>query len=146
MDDDNSSSADSDTLMEEGDGGMLVINMFDDGEGEEIDEFMMSAMTVTKPSGVSPEHLSKDWQISVDDSTQTLDVTSQASLHQDNPTLLRNYGTNDHMIQYKRIKEYFFMDTFFATSKKGMGQSSRGHTCCQLFVTDKGFVYVIPMK
>lgn len=36
------------------------------------------------------------------------------------------------------------MDTFFA-SKKG-GKSSRGHTCCQLFVTDKGFVYVVPMK
>ena len=36
------------------------------------------------------------------------------------------------------------MDTFFAT-KKG-GQSSRGHTCCQLFVTDKGFIYVVPMK
>jgi len=36
------------------------------------------------------------------------------------------------------------MDTFFAT-KKG-GKSSRGHTCCQLFVTDKGFVYVVPMR
>ena len=36
------------------------------------------------------------------------------------------------------------MDTFFATSKAG--KSSRGHTCCQLFVTDKGYVYVVPMK
>jgi hypothetical protein len=36
------------------------------------------------------------------------------------------------------------MDTFFATKKAG--KSSRGHNCCQLFVTDKGFVYVIPMK
>ena len=35
------------------------------------------------------------------------------------------------------------MDTFFAT-KKG-GRFSRGHTCCQLFVTDKGFLYVVPM-
>ena len=35
------------------------------------------------------------------------------------------------------------MDTFF-TTKKG-GRSSRGHTCCQLFVTDKGFLYVVPM-
>ena len=25
-------------------------------------------------------------------------------------------------------------------------QSSRGHTCCQLFATDKGFIYVVPMK
>ena len=56
-------------------------------------------------------------------------------------------GTTPPMIGcsgYKRIKDYFFMDTFFPT-KKG-GQSSRGHTCCQLFVTDKGFIYVVPMK
>jgi len=36
------------------------------------------------------------------------------------------------------------MDTFFATKKAG--ESTRGHTCCQLFVTDKGFVHVVPMK
>ena len=87
MDDNDSSSADSDTSMEEGDGDMSVIDMFDDWEGEEIDEFMTSAMTAMKPSGMSPEHLSKVWRISVDDAKQTLDVTSQASLHQDNPML-----------------------------------------------------------
>jgi hypothetical protein len=47
-------------------------------------------------------------------------------------------------LRCKRIDEHFFMDTFFATSKAG--KSSRGHTCCQLFVTDKGFIYVAPMK
>ena len=36
------------------------------------------------------------------------------------------------------------MDTLFATSKAN--KSSRGHTCAQLFVTDKGFVYVVPMQ
>ena len=36
------------------------------------------------------------------------------------------------------------MDTFFAMKKSG--KSSRGHTCCQLFVTDKGFIYVVPMR
>ena len=36
------------------------------------------------------------------------------------------------------------MDTFFATKKDGT--SSRGNTCCQLFVMDKGFIYVVPMK
>ncbi|CAJ1959761.1 unnamed protein product [Cylindrotheca closterium] len=36
------------------------------------------------------------------------------------------------------------MEAFFAT-KKG-GKSARGNTCCQLFVTDKGFVYVVPMR
>ena len=36
------------------------------------------------------------------------------------------------------------MDTCFAM-KKG-GRSSRGHTCCQLIVTDKGFVYIVSMR
>jgi hypothetical protein len=60
------------------------------------------------------------------------------------PRLSRNYRTNDRMLRYKRINEYLFMDTFFATKKAA--KSSRGHKCCQLFVTDKGFVYVVPMK
>eukprot|EP00957_Ditylum_brightwellii_P109159 8327111-Ditylum_brightwellii.AAC.1 len=36
------------------------------------------------------------------------------------------------------------MDTFFATKKAG--KSSQGNSCCQLFVTDKGFVHAIPMN
>jgi hypothetical protein len=48
------------------------------------------------------------------------------------------------MLRYKRIREYFFIGTFFATKKAG--KLSRNNTCCQLFVTDKGFVYVVPMK
>jgi hypothetical protein len=36
------------------------------------------------------------------------------------------------------------MDTFFATKKAS--KSTRNHTCCQLFVTDNGFVYVVPLK
>ena len=36
------------------------------------------------------------------------------------------------------------MDTSFATKKGGC--STHGHTCCQLFVTDKGFLYAMPMQ
>ena len=71
-------------------------------------------------------------------------MTTQTSVRTQDPKLSRNYGTNDRMLHYKRIQDYFFMDTFFAT-KKGE-RSSRGHTCCQLFVTDKGFLYVVPMR
>ena len=46
------------------------------------------------------------------------------------------------MLRYKRVNEYFFMDTFFVKGKP----STRGYTCCQLFATDKGFLYVVPMK
>jgi hypothetical protein len=68
-------------------------------------------------------------------------LTTPHIFHGDRHTeLSRNYGTNDRMLRYKRIKDYCYTDTFFSR------KSSRGHTCCQLFVTDKGFVYVVPMK
>lgn len=109
----------------------------------EINEAMVSAVG-TFASGVTPEHLSKVWKISHDEAKRTIDNTTQFSIRPSDPTLSKNYGTGDRMLRYKRIKDYFYMDTFLST-KKG-GKSSRGHTCCQLFVTDKGFVYVVPMK
>jgi hypothetical protein len=55
-----------------------------------------------------------------------------------------NYLMGDRMLCYKQIGQYFFMDTLFAMSKAG--KPTRGNSCCQLFVTDKGFVYMVPMK
>jgi hypothetical protein len=104
---------------------------------------MVSAAHASKSKGIDAEHLSKVWRIDLKAAERTLDITSQNSKQTDNPTLLCNSGTNDRMLRYKRIHEYFFMDTFFATKKAG--KSSRQNTCCQLFVTDKGFVYVVPI-
>eukprot|EP00957_Ditylum_brightwellii_P055363 4195709-Ditylum_brightwellii.AAC.1 len=36
------------------------------------------------------------------------------------------------------------MDTFFATKKAQ--KSTRGNTCCELFVMDKGVVFVVLLK
>ena len=47
------------------------------------------------------EHLSKVWRISWDDAKRTIDVTSQNSIRTQDPTLSRNYGTNDRMLRYK---------------------------------------------
>jgi hypothetical protein len=110
----------------------------------DLDDIMLSAAHADRSKGINAEHLSKIWRIGLETAERTLDITSQKSIRKEHPTLSRNYGTNDRMLRYKRINDYFFMDTFFATKKAG--KSSRGHTCCQLFVTDKGFVYVVPMK
>ena len=115
-----------------------------DGANERVDEFFSHSTNASRPRGVTPEHLSKIWHISHEDAKRTIDTTTQMSVRTQDPTLLRNYGTNDRMLRYRHIQDYFYMDTFFAT-KKG-GRSSRGHTCCQLFVTDKGFLYVVPMR
>ena len=48
------------------------------------------------------------------------------------------------MVRYKRISEFFFTDTLFATSKTG--KSTRDNTCAQIFVTDKGFIYLVCMN
>ena len=71
-------------------------------------------------------------------------MTTQLKRRKDDPILNRNFKTNDRMLRYKRINHFFHMDTLFAT-KKGQ-RSSRGNYAAQLFVTDKGFVFVIPMK
>jgi hypothetical protein len=114
-------------------------------QGEiDLDEIMISAAHAGQTTGLTAANLAKTWRINLESAERTIDITSQHSERKDNPTLSRNYGTNNRMLRYKRVHEYFFMDTFFATKK--VGKSSRGHNCCQLFVTDKGFVYVVPMK
>ena len=47
------------------------------------------------------------------------------------------------MLQYRRIKSYFFTDTFFVTKKAA---SSRGYTCMKIFVSDKGYVFIAAIK
>ena len=143
-DDSQDSSEEDDTSQDDSDDDFDLKELDDDTNEALLDNFMASTAQAGKTRGVYPKHLSKIWRISHEDAQRTIDVTTQTSTQTDDPTLSRNYSTNDRMLRYKRIKDYFFMDTFFAT-KKG-GQSSRGHTCCQLFVTDKGFIYVVPMK
>ena len=93
----------------------------------DLDQMFMSGVEATGGKGVGAHHLSKVWQISHEDAQWTLNVTSQHGNHPVNPQLSKNYGMNDRMLWCKRIKEYFYMDTFFAT-KKG-GKSSHGNLC-----------------
>ena len=133
-DDDNSTCKDDD----------MTFDLDSKGAQEKVEEFFSHATNASRPCGVTPKHLSKVWRISLEDARRTIDTTTQTSVRTQDPTLSCNYGTNDCMLRYRRIQDYFFMDTFFAT-KKG-GRSSQGHICCQLFVTDKGFIYVVPMR
>ena len=112
------------------------------GNEDDMNAFFSSGVHGGPEVGVDAQHLSKVWRISYEDAKRTIDATTQYGTHTPNPVMKQNYTTNDRMLQYKRITQYFSMDTFFAT-KKG-GTSSRGNTCCQLFVTDKGFIYVVP--
>ena len=120
------------------------IEAFDIGELD-FDDIMASGVNARSHiKGVTPEHLSKIWRIDHDTAVRTINANTQHCVRPEVPNLSRNYPTNDRMLRYRRINQHFFMDTFFAT--KEAGKSSRGYTMCQLFVTDKGFVYVVLMK
>ena len=62
----------------------------------------------------------------------------------ENLILTRNFSTNDRMLCYNRLEEHFFMDIFYTISKKVL-KLTRGNTYYQLFVTDKSFIYVVPI-
>ena len=62
----------------------------------------------------------------------------------DNPKRTRNFSTVDRILIYKRFSEFSSMYTFFATKKSG--KSSLVDTCCQMSITDKGSIYVVPLK
>ena len=96
---------------------------------------MISATHAMPPKGVTAQDLSKVWRIDLATAKRTLQVTTQLQRRKDDPSLTRNYKTNDRMLRYKRIKEFFWMDTLFAT--KDGGKSSRGNYAIQLFVTDR---------
>jgi hypothetical protein len=113
-------------------------------EAIDLDKIMVSAAHAGRSKGADPAHLSKMWSIDLKTAEQTLEVVTQDSKRTDDPKLSRNYGTNDRMLRHKRISECFFLDAFFATKKAG--KSSRGHSCCQPCIADKGFVCVVPMK
>ena len=89
--------------------------------------------------------MSKIWKISQEDAHLTIENITQRCVRQADPSMKRNYSTNDRMLRHKRLDEYFYMDAFFATKSKSM-KSLRQNTCFQLFVTDKSYVYVCPFE
>jgi hypothetical protein len=110
-----------------------------------IDDFVyeIDSTNASKPHTVSSDFLSKIWNIKPDLAKKTLNQTTQLYRKGADNSLSRRYSTNDRMLRYKRINSQFFTDTFFVTST---GKSTRGNSCAQLFVSDKGFVAIYPME
>ena len=103
----------------------------------------VSEVHAEQPKGVKPVDLTKLWRIDVDTARRTLEITTQLKQQETDGNLSHNFSTNDRMLRYRRINSHFFTDTFFVTK---WAKYTRGNTCMQLFVSDKGFVFVVPMK
>ena len=102
-----------------------------------------------RSSAISPAELSRVFGIDRQTAKATLRVTSQRIRRADNPSLSRNYSTNDRMLRYRRLRRDFYMDTFFAgadSSEGWDGRSTRGFKSVQLFVSDTGYLFGVLMK
>ena len=104
----------------------------------------VSSSRVGKVRGVSPEILSKVFKISHEEAANTIKVTTQYNKQDADSSVSRRFGTNDRDLRYRRINTYFFTDTFYVTKKAR--SKPRGFIGVQLFVSDLGFVYVVPIK
>ena len=140
MDDESSSDDDEDELLV----GDINDNSPTSNDDVDLDAIFIAGVDASRPGSTDAQHLAKVWHISYKDAKRMLDVTLEHSARKQDPMLSQNYAMNERMLQYKCIGEYFFMDMFFATSKGG--KSSCRHTCCQLLMIDKEFLYVVPMK
>ena len=96
-----------------------------------------------KPKTVSADFLSKIWNINHDQAHKCLKQNTQLYRRGGHNDLSRHFSTNDRMLRYSRIDSQFYTDTFFVDKD---ASSTRGNKCAQLFVSDKGFVAIYPMK
>jgi hypothetical protein len=72
-----------------------------------LDGIIVSAIQKGRHKDVEPNYLAKIWRIDKAITKKTIDITTQRSVRTDNPKLSRNYGTNDRMLRYKHLKEYY---------------------------------------
>ena len=112
---------------------------------DKIGEVMarINAATADKPHGVKPSVLSKLWSITEKLAEGAIDQNTQFCRVNADNIMSRQLSSNDRMLRYRRIESTFYTDTMFATPA---AKSPRQNTCCQVFVSDKGFVAVYPMK
>ena len=116
-----------------------------DYSNELIKESQVSSIrTGKKGRTLKAETLAKRFNIPIEMAKKTLLVTTQLSTRvSDEPSLIRKHRTNDRILRYTRIQCDSFMDTMFAT--KG-ARYLRGFTSWQVFTTDFGHVFVVPIE
>ena len=95
------------------------------GNEDDMNTFFSSGVHGGPEVGVDARHLSKVWRISYEDAKRTNNATTQYGMHMPNPVMNQNYTTNDRMLRYRRITQYFFM--YLLCNKEGWHLVKREH-------------------
>ena len=86
--------------------------------------------------------LAKRCNIPLDRAKNTVLATTQRGVrNMTNPSIMRRFPNNDHMMRYKILPHPLFTDTLLAGTA-----SQRGQNFAQVFATSYGWCCTIPMK
>ena len=79
-----------------------------DSGSPDLAPILCSTTATSRTKGFTAEHLSRVWRIDIPTAKRTIENTTQLCQRTENPTLSRNYSTNDCMLRYH---QHFSMDT-----------------------------------
>ena len=103
----------------------------------------LNAIKISKRNRIAPETLVRNWGISLDAATKTLEATTMKGLRTTlHPTLSRRFRTNDRQLRYRRLSHDMYTDT----AEAKVVSYFRKNKYAQIFATRFGWVRVFPMQ
>ena len=111
---------------------------------ETIDHVKDNISTVqeNRGKGFNKIQLSKIWVVYEELASKSIDKSTQLCKYHSDNSLSQHFSTNDRMLRYRRINSVFFTDTLLSQTTP----LTRENKYAQLYVSDKGFVMIHPMK
>jgi hypothetical protein len=119
---------------------------FEGGQNDEglgiPDGWTINAVQTQKTPKMDASTLARRWGIGLEAATRTLKKTTQRGIRTTlDPTLDRQFRTNDRQLRYRRLPTTLFADTLLASKP-----SRRKNTCAEVFVHRNGWKRAYPMK
>jgi len=105
---------------------------------------LSSTRTSNKTPGISPEQLSKTWNIGLSSATKTLKCTTQKGIQNTLYPIERRFRTKQAQLRYRQLSGRhggFYTDTFIANCL-----TINGCKMAQIYINDFMFTKVYTMK
>lgn len=145
LDDTNMTESALDAMLTE---NKLVVPEFQDNSADIISQVqragserptVMGVWSRTRHSKVTPEHIAKTWNISLDKAVETMRITTQKGVRQGVHPLHRRYRDIGHHLNRRRIQGHWYCDYLHARTR-----SIWNNTGGLLFTNGEGFTAFYP--
>ena len=102
---------------------------------------MANASTLDRQANVTASTLATQWGVSADVATKTFKVTTQRGIRDMEAPIFKRYQTRQSHLQQNYLQSNFYSDTFESNTK-----SIHGNQYAQIFVNDRHYTKIYPMK